>query len=229
MIDDVYQTALAAIKHHLDEAKLGYSLDDGELVIGPHRLGLSITFDSFVPQGEHVLAPLDIQIHVDGDDGDRFRVGALGVGSDQAGAVQDAITEWHLLAVSPLLAALGAGVTLRRAPERPQQLAGWDVFPGRVGIRGPLIAALRPDGTFYRALLERLKQVVSKWEQPPRFTLHSMYVMATCGPGLSEIQAAVDGLLSEELTALLQGLPWPTGSETYLYKQLFVFRHQPSE
>ncbi|MEX0642046.1 MAG: DUF6348 family protein [Pirellulales bacterium] len=229
MIDDLYQAALAAMRHHLDEAQLGYTVDDGELVVGSHRLGLSITFDGCVPQGEHVLAPLDIQIHVDGDNGDPFRVGALGVGADQTSAVQDAISEWHLLAVAPLMSALGASVDLRRAPPRPQQWAGWDIFPGRVGIRGPLSAALRPEGAFYRALLERLKRVVSRWELPPRFTLHSIYMMATCGPGLSDIQAAVDGLVSEQLTGLLQGLPWPTGGETYLYKQLFVFRHQPPE
>lgn len=229
MIDDLYQAALAAMRHHLDEAQLGYAVDEGELVIGSHRLGLSITFDGCVPQGGHVLAPLDIQIHVDGDNGDRFRVGALGVGDDASSAVQDAISEWHLLAVSPLLAALGAAVTLRRAPSRPQQLAEWDVFPGRVGIRGHLSAALRPEGAFYRSLMQRLTQVVCKWERPPRFTLRSIYMMATCGPAINEIQAAVDGLLSEELTGLLQRLPWPTGGDTYLYKQLFIFRLQPLE
>ena len=229
MIDDLYQAALATLQHHLDKAGVAYRTDEGELVVGPHRLGLSITFDGFVPQGEQVLAPLDIQIHVDGDSGDRFRVGALGVGADPRRAAEDAISEWHLLAVAPLLSALGAGVTLRRGPPGPQKLASWDLFLGRVGIRGAVPGALRQDGPFYRALLERLRQVVSQWEQPPRFTLHSIYMMATCGAGLSEIQAAVDGMLNEELTGLVQGLPWPTSGETYLYKQLFVFRHQPPE
>lgn len=229
MVEDLYKSALAALRHHLDEAHVAYTLDDGELIIGSHRLGLSITFDGCVPQGQHVLAPLDIQIHLDGDSGDRFRVGTLGVGADPRRAVEDAISEWHLLAASPLLSALGAEVTLRRGPAGPQKLAGWDLFLGRVGIRGPVPDALRPDGPFYRALLEPLRQVVSKWEHPPRFTLRSIYMMATCGSGLSEIQAAVDGLLDQDLTGLIQGLPWPTGGETYLYKQLFVFRHQPPE
>lgn len=229
MIDDLYQAALAALTHHLDEAGVGYALDDGELIVGSHRLGLSISFDGFVPQGEHVLAPLDVQIHVDGDDGDRFRVGALGVGADARAAAQDAVAEWHLLAASPLLAALGAPLERRRAPASPQLLAGWDLFAGRVGIRGPIPAALRPDGAFYRTLLGRLRQVVSKWEQPPRFTLHSIYLMATCARAGNEVQAAVDGMLDEELTGLVLGLPWPAAADTYLYKQLFVFRHQPSE
>ncbi|MEX0678466.1 MAG: DUF6348 family protein [Pirellulales bacterium] len=229
MIDDLYQAALAALRHHLDEAHVAYTLDDGELIVESHRLGLSVTFDGCVPQGLHVLAPLDIQIHVDGDSGDRFRVGTLGVGADARCAVEDAISEWHLLAAAPLLSALGAGVTLRRASAATQKLAGWDLFPGRAGIRGPVPGALRQDGPFYPALLERLRQVASKWEQPPRFALHSIYMMATCGSGTSEIQAAVDGLLNEELTGLIGGLPWPTDGETYLYKQLFVFRHQPPE
>jgi Family of unknown function (DUF6348) len=229
MIDDLYQAALAVLKHHLDEAGVPYSLDDGELVVGPHRLGLSITFDDFVPQGEHVLAPLDVQIHLDGDNGDRFRVGTLGVGPDSRAAAQDAISEWHLLAASPLLSALGAPVELRRAPAKPQPLAGWDLFAGRVGIRGPIPAALGRDGAFYRMLLDRLRQFVSKWEPPPRFTLHSIYLMATCGDADSEIQAAVDGMLDEDLTRLVQELPWPTTSDTYLYKQLFVLRYQPPE
>jgi hypothetical protein len=229
MIDDLYQAALAALKHHLDEAGMPYTLDDGELMVGSHRLGLSITFDGLVPQGEHVLAPLDIQIHVDGDNGDLFRVGALGVGADARAAAQDAIAEWHLLAASPLLAALGAPLALRRAAPQLQRLAGWDLFAGRVGIRGPVPAALRQGGPFYATLLERLRQLVSKWETPPRFTLRSIYLMATCGAAGNEIQAAVDGMLDAELTQLVNDLPWPASGETYLYKQLFVLRHQPPE
>jgi hypothetical protein len=229
MIDDLYQAALATLQHHLDAAGVAYRTDEGELCVGPHRLGLSITFDAFVPQGEQVLAPLDIQIHVDGDNGDRFRVGALGVGADPRRAAQDAILEWHMLAAAPLLSALGADVALRRGQPGPQKLAGWDLFLGRAGIRGPVPAALQQGGPFYRTLLERLRQVVSPWEQPPRFTLRSIYMMATCGTGLSEVQAAVDGMLDEELTGLVQTLPWPTRGETYLYKQLFVFRHRPAD
>jgi hypothetical protein len=228
MIDDLYQAALAALKHHLDTAGVTYTLDDGELVVGSHRLGLSITFDDFVPQGGAVLAPLDIQIHVDGDDGQKFRVGTLGVGPDARAAAQDAVAEWHLLAASPLLAALGAEVALRRAPAQPRQLAGWDLFAGRVGIRGPVPDALR-SGEFFRLLLARLARVVGGWDQPPRFTLHSIYLMATCGRDGTEIQAAIDGMLNGDLTALVEGLSWPAAGDTYLYKQLFVLRHQPPE
>jgi hypothetical protein len=224
MIDDLYQSALSTLEHHLDESGTPYALDDGELLIDSHRLGLAISFDGCVQQGDQMLAPLDIQIHVDGDTGDRFRVGTLGVGPDAGKAIQDAIAEWHTLAVWPLLSALGAEVETRRAQHKPQQLAGWDVFPGRVGIRGKVPAGLTQGGTFYRALLERLKQVVSKWEQPHRFTLHSIYMMVTCGTA-PEVQAAVDGIVDEELITLLQGLPWPTGADTYLYKQLFVLRY----
>jgi hypothetical protein len=229
MVDDFYQAALATLRHHLDQAGARYSVDDGELRIGAHRLGLAIAFDGFVPQGPHTLAPLEIQIHLDGDSGDRFRVGTLGVGGDPGSATRDAIAEWHLLAVAPLLAALGAAIENRRAPAQPQQLAEWDLFAGRIGIRGQVPPDLRAGSAFYRALLERLRQVVAGWEKPSRFELRSIYVMATCSPNACEVQAAVDGILDEKLIALLSGLPWPPSGETYLYKQLFVLRNQPPE
>jgi hypothetical protein len=226
MIDDFYQAGLAALRHHLDEASADYSLDDGEIVVDGHRLGLSITFDGFVTQGEHTLAPLDIQIHLDGDSGDRFRVGTLGIGTDRASAMHEAIAEWHLLAAAPLLAALGAPLENRRGASQPQSLAGWDLFAGRVGIRGKVPPELRMGSVFYRALLERLRKVVAQWEQPSRFELRSVYFMAACGPEGSEVQAAVDGLVNDELIELFKTLPWPQSGETYLYKQLFVLRSQ---
>ncbi len=229
MIDDFYQAALTAIRHHLDEAGARYSLDDGEIVLDGHRLGLSIAFDGFVEQGAHVLAPLEVQIHVDGDNGDRFRVGTLGVGTDQQTAMREAIAEWHLLAVAPLLAALGAPVETRRGQAQArQQLAGWDLFAGRVGIRGRVPPELRAGGTFYRALIERLRQHVAGWPVPKKIELRSIFFLATHNGGACEVQAAVDGIVDPRLAEALAQLPWPGGDETYLYKQLFVLRSSGS-
>ncbi len=227
MIDDFYQAALAAMRHHLDEAAKPYTLDDGELVIDGHRLGLSITFEGFVEQGGHVLAPLDVQIHVDGDSGDRFRVGTLGVGNDREAAKRDAISEWHMLAVTPLMAALGAAVEGRRAPTGPKQLAGWDLFAGRAGVRGTAPAELS-GREFSVALFSRLRDAVARWEQPPRYELRSIFVLASCTGEAREVQAAIDGLINEELTGWLERLEWPKSKDAYLFKQLFVLRHEPS-
>ncbi len=230
MIDDFYQAALAALRHHLNEAGAEYTLDDGEILVGGHRLGLSIAFEGFVPQGAHTLAPLEVQIHVDGDTGDRFRVGALGIGPDQTTALREAISEWHLLVVAPLLAALGAPVETRRGKSQLQRrVAGWDLFAGRAGIRGRVPPELRASDAFFRSLLECLRQVVETWERPNRFELHSVYFMATRGPDVCDIQAAIDGILEAKLVELLSELPWPRGDETYLYKQLFVLRSQPTD
>jgi hypothetical protein len=225
MIDDVYQAALLALEHHLKQSGAAYTVDEGELLIGSHRLGLSIAFDEFVTQGDHVLAPLDIQIHVDGDNGDRFRVGTLGVRANRTVAVGEAVSEWHLLAAAPVLAALGASVENRRSAMAPLKLADWDLFPGRVVVRGRVPSELRAGGAFYRTLLERLRQFVADWDAPGRFTLRSIYILATCGAEGREIQAAVDGILHEGLVEILAALPWPASGETYLYKQLFVLRH----
>jgi hypothetical protein len=228
MIDDVYQAALAAMRHHLDEAGADYSLDDGEILLGDHRLGLSITFEGFVAQGEHTLAPLDIQIHLDGDTGDRFRVGTLGIGRDRTAAIREGIAEWHLLAVAPLLAALGAPVEKRRAAAQPQRVAGWDLFAGRAGIRGPVPQELLAGSQFYGAMVQCLRDVAATWEPPTRFQLRSICFMATCGEGGAQIEAAIDGLVNEPLTQSMAKLPWPSAGDVYLYKQLFVLRREPA-
>ncbi len=146
MIDDLYQASLSTLQHHLDQAGADYHTDDGEIVLGPHRLGLAIAFEGCVPQGDQMLAPVEFQIHVDGDSGDRFRTGTLGVGADPAKAIQDAIHEWHTLAAWPLLTALGADV------ERPARCRNnWPAgtcFPVGSAFAGRCPRACRPAARF---------------------------------------------------------------------------------
>ena len=223
MNDDFFQLASGAIRNHLTAAGVGFEQDDGEFIVNGHRLGLSITFDGFSSQGGQVIAPLDIQIHLDGDAGDKFRVGTLGVGRDQRSAMEAAVTEWHLLAAAPVLAAVGAAVELRRK-SAPVQIQSWTVFPGRVGIRGAMPAELASGGSFYREIMQTLGGIAGAWETPSRFNVRSAFILCTRSPESQEVQAAVDGFVNEPLQAALAALPWPAGGETYLYKQLFVFR-----
>ena len=221
MTDDFYQLALAAMRHQLDHADVGYQVDDGELIVAGHRLGVSITFDGFVEQGQQVIAPLEIQLHLDGDEGNKFRMGMLGIGDDQPHAMQAAVTEWHLLVAAPVLAALGAPVTTRRW-RMPPQLAGWSFFPGRLGVRGKLPGDLDPSAPFYRSVLEVLRGVVSGWPEMKDFSLRSICLLITSSGQDCEVQGAVDGILDADLTAELAKLAWPHPADAYLYKQLFV-------
>ncbi len=104
------------------------------------------------------------------------------------------------------------------------QWADWSVFPGRAVIRGPLPAAMQPDGALLRAMLQSLRDTVIAWPDPPRWELRSIYVMATVGPDGHEIQAAVNGFVDQPLAEKLLSLDWPQPVETFLYKQLFVLR-----
>jgi len=226
MIDDLYRLALATLKRHLNAAGCGHTDDDGDLLVNGHRLGLSIVFDGFATQGLQVIAPVDVQIHLDGDEGDRFRIGALGVGLTQQQALQSAVEEWYLLAATPLLAALGAELGKTRRPKTPPQLAGWDLFAGRAGIRGKLPGGLQPESPFFGSMLRGMHKVVSGWDAPPGLTLHSICVMVAHHESL-EVQAAVDGLVHEDLNRTLQGLNWPAAEQAYVYKQLFVLRSGP--
>src|SRR5437879_404724 len=144
MIDETYRLVLDTLRQHLTEAGISFHEDDGDLIFHGHRLGLSITFDGFTPQENQLIAPLDVQIHVDGDPGDRFRMGTLGIGTDRPTAIRAAIDEWHVLAAAPLLAALGAEAGGLRRAQPTRQLSGWDLFPGRAGIRGTLPPGLEP-------------------------------------------------------------------------------------
>jgi hypothetical protein len=163
-------------------------------------------------------------LHLDGDEGNKFRMGTLGIGHDAAGARQAAVAEWHLLVASPVLAALGAPVTTRKT-RQPPLLAGWDFFPGRLGVRGKLPPELDPAAAFYRSVLEVLRGVVSSWPETADFQLRSICLLVTASGGPPEVQAAVDGMLDAELTERLTALSWPTPAEAFLYKQLFVLRN----
>lgn len=223
MIEDFYRLAMAALRHHLEQAGVPFDEEDGDVVVNGHRLALSVNFEGFAQQGAQWIAPLDVQIHLDGDTGDRFRVGTLGVGSDQHHAMQSAIHEWHLLAGSPVLAALGAELTTRRGAAI-RKLAGWDLFAGRMGVRGSMPAAMQAGGEFLRSLVAGLKPVVGRWEDPQRFTLRSLLIMASNQPDAFQVEGAVDGFVEQQLTEALQLLDWPRPAEPYFFKQMFVLR-----
>ncbi|HEV2968690.1 MAG TPA: DUF6348 family protein [Pirellulales bacterium] len=228
MIDETYRLVFDTLRQHLTEAGVRFVEDDGDITFGGHRIGLSIVFEGFTQQESQIIAPLDVQIHLDGDPGDRFRVGTLGVGRDRLTAIRSAIEEWHVLAAAPLLAALGAEAGARRRPKAARQLAGWDVFPGRAGVRGTLPPGLDPSGIFYRLLFESLYKVVLKWPRPTGFELRSIFLMVTTAEGEPQIQAAIDGFVDEPLAQELSQLPWPRPPEPYLFKQLLVLRHGSS-
>ncbi len=226
MLQDCYQLALRALERHLDKAGVPFDEDDGDLTVDGHRLGLSISFDGFGRQGDQAVAPLDICLHLDGDEGNRFRVGTLGVGASQEEALAAAVDEWHLLAAAPVLAALGAEAGGRRRTEESMKLANWDLFPGRAGIRGAVPPGLQAGGSFLRQLLLSLRSAVSNWPDADEFIVRSIFIMGSGGPDQS-FQAAVDGFVSESLTDEISNLLWPSTGEPYFYKQLFVLRCRP--
>jgi len=223
MLEDCYRHALDALRRHLDKANCPFDEDDGDLTIDGHRLGLSVAFDGFGRQQGQAIAPVDICIHLDGDEGNRFRVGTIGVGETQEEALAAAVDEWHVLAAAPVLAALGAEAGTRRRTPESTQLAGWDMFPGRAGIRGAVPSGLQAGGPFLGQLLLTLRGEVSNWPEADDFILRSIFVMGSGGP-TPDFQAAVDGYMSESLTDTISSLPWPAAAEPYFYKQLFVLR-----
>lgn len=223
MIEELYRLAVDVLRRHAAEAGASVVEDEGDLLVGEHRLGIAIAFEGCVEQGEHVLAPLEVQLHVDGVGEDRFRVGTLGVAPDCRLAMRSAIEEWFLLAGQPVLAALNAATHSPRRRPDPIRLARWEGFPGRTAVRGSMPATLEPGGAVYRDMLAVISKTVDQWE-PAGADLRSIFLLLTWAEGTMEVQAAVDGFLDAPLGEAIGKLPWPQTSSAYLFKQFFVFR-----
>ncbi|MDZ4820037.1 MAG: DUF6348 family protein [Planctomycetota bacterium] len=221
--EDIYRLALQLVHRHLEAAAVPHSIDDGDLCFRGHRIGLSITFGNFAEQSGEFIAPVEFQMHVDGDDGSKFHVGTLGHGKTEELAVKSALEEWHLLTLAPVLAALGApaGSLKREGPTVRWQ--DWTVFAGRAGLRGTLPPGLASGGTFFRLLMNEIRSYIANWPTPAEFTLRSIFLMYSAAGETPELQAAVDGYLDEALTERLTKLEWPQSPEPYLYKQMFIF------
>lgn len=222
MIEQIERLALAALERQLSAAEVKFDrLPECLRTLG-HELSVSAAFDGLVEQGGQLIAPVELQIHLDGDSGEKFRVGVLGVGQTRSQALEAAIAEWHLLAALPVIAALGAEIPSRRPARHPQRLADWNLHAGRAGIRGAAPAALQSNGDFSRDLLAALHRAVSQWPDPEPNEMRSIFILAAIEANRADIQVARDGLLDAELTRSLSALDWPRGGEAYLYKQMFV-------
>lgn len=222
MIETIESLALAALERQLSAAHVAFQRVAGGLRVRSREIAVSAAWEGAVPQGGQMIAPVELLIHLDGDAGEKFRVGVLGVGQTLAQALESAVAEWHLLAALPVVAALGADVPLRRPAPHPQKLAAWELHLGRAGIRGTAPADLQPGGSLTRGLLAAIHHAVAQWPDPQPDELRSIFVLAAIELNRAEIQAACDGLLDVELTRQIAALPWPRANEAYLYKQMFV-------
>lgn len=220
MIEDVYHQALERVKRRLDQAGVHYSDDEGQLLVGDHRVDLVIGFDGFVQQGQQILAPLDVRLQVDHSDEDRFRVGTLGVGATAAEAIAAALDEWLALAAAPVLDALTAVAKVR--VESPHAM--WHIFPGNLGLRGTAPAALKSAGGLIAQCVQVVRDTVRAWPASRDEQFRSLAIIVSQGDEGFELQAAINGAIDETLVGNLAALPWPKSIEPYVLKQLFVVR-----
>ncbi len=224
MIEEVYQQALARVKANLDAAGAAYHDDDGQLLVGGHRVDLTIGFDGFLRQGQQVLAPLDLRIQVDNGDEDRFRIGTLGIGDTPAVAVAAALDEWLTLVAAPLVKALTAQPPGLRV-ENDEVV--WGLYPGSTSVRGTPPKGLQGAGGLLARLVETMVAAVRGWPTPRNEELRSLAGVVSQGDEGFDLQAAVDGAIDHDLAGKLASLDWPNTLEPYVLKQVIVVRGRP--
>ncbi len=223
MIERIHALCLQALRSRTgDQAADATNEPAGEVRVGTHRLGISIHFEGMQQQGANWIAPIEIQIHIDADEGDRFRIGVVGFGSTEEDAVRAAVDEWNVLVAAPLLSALGAETATRRREPTAIKIGNWQLYPGRAGLRGTVPSDLQQGGQFHRSLLTAIARASNDWPTENSETLRSVFIVASGADQQTEIQAAFDGFVNEQLTAEIEKLNWPDASEAYFYKQLFV-------
>ncbi len=215
MIEDVYQHAMERLRGQLTRRGVAFQDDEGELLVAGRRLALAVSSEGLVEQAGQVLAPLEIQLHVDGNSGDRFLIGTLGVGRNQSEAFLAAIDEWFQLAGDPVLRALLGDAS-------GQTCGDWHAWAGQAVFRGQAPAVLRPGGSVFRQLVAELARQISQWPAPPVPTFRSATVVAAWAEGRLDLQAAIDGALDANWHDQVVHLAWPLGANPWLYKQMFV-------
>ena len=182
MIDDFYQAALAALRHHLDEAGVAYTVDDGELV---DRLATAWACRSLSKDSSRRATTRwrrsTSRFMSTATMATAFASARWAWAPIAPAAMHEAVSEWHLLAVAPLLAAPGAPVENRRSASAPQKLAGWDLFAGRVASAAECPPELRAGEAFLSLPAGAAATGRGRLGTPSRFELAIHFFMATCG------------------------------------------------
>ena len=222
---ELHRLSLQSLERHVRAASAQYELEDGEIrLANGHHVGLAISFDDFIKQGDQTLAPVEWQMYVDSSGDDKLPAGAIGVGADEQAALESAVGEWYTLFATPVLNALGAQVSRRRS-QASQRIVDWEMFAGQAGFRGTVPPDLVGDGPLFRAILFALRDEVGTWPTADHWQMRSVFLMVSVEQQAVDIQAAVDGDLQPALSQRLGKLDWPPSDAAYLYKQMFVFRH----
>lgn len=158
------------------------------------------------------LAGVAVESAVDGQIG--FTVGSVGVGRDDADAVETAIQEWSQLVGQALIRAV---VTRERSTER-YAVGGFFAYPGATGFRG----ATPPSwsGADHERLLGALR---SSLPAAASTLMHALMLTVVVEPGqVPQGEARLNGAISASLWLAAQGFAWPSSRSGYIFKQFYI-------
>lgn len=191
----------------------GTAARDDTVALGDHALTLStvVVQEATRPDDAAVIG-VQVTCALDGAPVAAFTSGGVGLGPTRADAVVAAADEWAQQYGAPIAAALAG-----RPP--PGRVAGFAIYNGPVGIRGPTPGGL---GDFAPRLIGTLEPKLATLV-PPTPGFHSLRILVTRQPdGAVESESLVDAEDSPALTAALASMNWPESDQPYMLTQFYV-------
>lgn len=140
-------------------------------------------------------------------------MGAIGMGATSREAFDACIKEWMAIFGEPFANMLGQKNALA--------IAGYKVYPGRMGIRGPL-----PPNTWLkgdRAMTQKIITQIRPLLQTNKNALIPIDIKVLLGPdGIEDGECRINNFVSYELLKELQKLQWPVTTDKLIFSQFYL-------
>jgi hypothetical protein len=220
MRTDLHVLAANGLKQLFQDERPGTSFaGEGGVVVHGQRIEVIPSIEQSLPQGGQWFTGVRFDIRLDGRDEPKYSFGAVGMGDSKEEAQHEAIQGWLAYFGKAFVAAM-----LQKDPGL--EVAGFMVYPGALGMRGPstdqVAEALRDmDRTIFSALAPMLSE--STHETGP-MTLNVMITRQ--GDGAVDGDCQLNGRGSTRGLAVLSHLSWPRNGSSYLLRKYYIFRRK---
>lgn len=209
--DELSRRCAAVLAWHANRRGLTTAVSGATVSLSTGEVTLRARVEARQKGDGRMVVSVAVESSIDGQPG--VTVGSVGVGRNEAEAIETAVQEWGAL-VAP--AVLGAVVTDRSDSER-YVVDGYVAYPGATGFRGASPAWRAPE---HQRLLTSLRRALPV-PVPGRLRALTLTVMVEAGqPPQGEVR--FDGVVAPMLWSTVQMFEWPPAKTGYIFKQFYM-------